>query len=103
MIEVIGMAKTFNVPNGTKLAFFPDEISQLNLEVAHHPALQSALAHIPHTEDNFEVLLAGVCAYCEIILDDVYQPEDILNLCKICTQKLQDKRGKIVIQNGKVI
>lgn len=96
------MARTFNVPGGMKLSFFPDEMVQLSLEVQYHPALQASLAHIQHSEDNFEVLLAGVCAYCEIILDDVYTPDDILNLCEICTKKLQDKRGKIAIINGEV-
>ena len=78
-----------------ELVMFPDELQELNEELLHHPELQELLQQQPGTE--FEVRLATIAAYCEVILDDLYSPEDLLKIAKLCKNKLYQKRNKGII------
>lgn len=90
----------WNVPKGVIIAMFPEEFIDLNRELEYHPVLTDLMGNIPANE--FELRIANVAAYCEIIVDGSYGPDDLINLAKICLQKLQDKRKKIVIVDGKI-
>ena len=54
---------------------FPASITNLNLECANHPVLMERLANHPMGE--WEVKLAEIANYCELVLDGQYMPEDI--------------------------
>lgn len=95
--------RTFNIPNGVKVAYFPPEFVTLSQEIIHHPVLIDLLQDYPADEDSFELRLAGIAAYCEIMLDGDYMPDDIVRIAKMCTQRLQDKRKKVIIQNGEIV
>lgn len=75
----------------------PIEQIELNIEITHHPELQRELREIAAVSDrSFEVMLAGVAAYCEVALDGYYSPDEINRLCTILTGKLRKKRSLIV-------
>lgn len=84
------------------LNFFPEPFIQLNLEIQHHPILVELLA--PHPAHEWEIRLAQIAQYCEVILDGQYMPEEVENLCSILIAKLvsmrEDNRGLLVIETG---
>lgn len=76
-------------------ALMPPEFIALQQEVAQHPPLQKFLdskAPIP-----IEEFFAEVAAYCGIILDDVYSPQDLINLCGVLHGRLFEKRSLLVV------
>ena len=79
---------------------FPEELIALNREISYHPKLQELLAN--HQAPEWEVKLAEIANYCEMILNGDYLPEDILRIATILTIKLVKKRerqgGLIVIE-----
>ncbi len=76
---------------------FPMERIELNIEITHHPELQRELLEIRELADNsFEVMLAGVAAYCEVALDGYYTQEELNKLCTILTNKLRKKRSLLI-------
>lgn len=76
---------------------FPIERLELSIEITHHPLLIRELREIAALSDgSFEVMLAGVAAYCEVAVDDYYSPEDINKLCAILTKKLREKRTLVL-------
>lgn len=79
------------------MAYFEDipiERVELNIECTHHPELILKLREIQLLSDDnsFEVMLAGVAAYCEVALDGYYSQEELNKICTICTEKLRKKR-----------
>lgn len=83
------MGKVLNI------VMFPQELIDLDLELAHHPLLIELINQ--HPANEWEMRLAHIASYCEVILDGVYGHEQILQLSKILTQKLQDKRKKLIL------
>ena len=81
------------------LNFFPDSLQQLNAETLNHPKLMERLANHPSTE--WEIKLAEICLYCEVIVDGTYMPEQIEKLCGILVRKLverrEDNRGLLIL------
>jgi hypothetical protein len=92
------MAHLININGKVKMDFFPEEWIALGLEIRNHPVLVELLQK--HHQSEFEVILAEIAAYCEVILDGFYTREDISNICKICTERLIRKRGTIILLNG---
>jgi hypothetical protein len=82
---------------------WPDAFINLQREIQHHPKLQERLANHPMAE--WEVKLAEICLYCEVIVDGTYMPEEIENLADILYKKLllrrEDNRGLLVIETAK--
>ena len=72
----------------------------LQLELKHHPILVELLQN--HPQEDFEILLAEVARYCDVILHGDYLPSDLDRLCGILHKKLFEKRSLIVIQSPKV-
>ncbi len=85
------MTKTINV------VFFPEELIALNKELSfpEHEVLAKILAQVP--ADEIEMRIGQIAAYCEIMLDGVYDHDGIMQIAKICTGRLQEKRGKVQI------
>ena len=81
------------------LNIFPDEIIALNREVVNHPKLQERLAN--HGMAEWEIKLAEIALYCEVIVDGDYMPEQMVHLSGILLKKLiekrEDNRGLVVI------
>lgn len=65
---------------------FPPEFLALAREVNHHPHLSLNPA------EDFEINLARIAAYCEVVLDGMYTWEDKLEICRRLTEKLYKSR-----------
>lgn len=79
------------------LEFFPRERLDLAQEVKEHPDLLKLLAN--HKADEFEIQIAEIAAYCDVILDGEYLQSDLDNLCTILVKKLRNKRSIIQVLN----
>lgn len=77
-----------------ELVYFNQNRVDLAQECKEHPELMDLLAM--HQQDEFEVMLAQIAAYCEVVLNDNYTPSDLDYLCGILCNKLREKRGSIV-------
>lgn len=84
---------------------WPDELIQLNMELRHHPELMQLLSN--HPSGEWEIKIAEIALYCEVILDGDYLPEEIKRLAEILRVKLvarrKDNRGLLVIETPKLI
>lgn len=72
---------------------FSEHRNDLAREIPKHPELVELLQK--HPQEEFEILLAEIAAYCEVMLDGDYMPEDLDNLSAILYRKLQYKRTGI--------
>lgn len=79
--------------NYKELQFFSEERVILSMETREHPELLALLSDKDVTD--FELQLAQIAAYCEVIMDGEYLPQDIAHLCTILIHKLREKRGAI--------
>lgn len=85
----------FNHQNRWKsLQFFGDNKIALSREIHNHPELLELLSD--HHPDDWEVKLAHIAVYCEVILDGDYLENQIEQLCGILTEKLITKRTGFV-------
>lgn len=68
--------------------FFPEEYIALDRELRtqNHPKLQAILAGYP--ADEIDIKLAQIAAYCEVMLDGVYEVVERSKLCKILLERL---------------
>lgn len=79
---------------------------ELNIEITWHPELQACMLEVLAQNGgkyDFSLMLATVAAYCEVIVDDYYIPEEINNLCAVLTNKLREKRQTLLIPIGSPI
>ena len=74
---------------------FDEEIVELNIETAKHPALVERMQN-QENKDPY-VLLAEIAAYCGVILDDTYTHDDIKSLCVMLKEELYKRRTGITI------
>jgi hypothetical protein len=72
-----------------KIEMFPEGVILLNRELATglHPALERLLERFP--PDETELRLAQIAQYCSIVIDGVYGPEQIAELCAILSGRLE--------------
>lgn len=92
------MARDKDRPNwgdSKHFQMFSQHRLDLAQEVKNHPKLMEFLAN--HDQDEFEIMIAEIAAYCEVGLDGDYTPIDLDNLCKILYQKLINKRLGLTI------
>ena len=80
---------------GMKVEIFPDEVIELNREVANHPALMKILSEQEHKNDMY-IMLCEVAAYCSVVLDGYYTKDDILALCNMLRLELLKKRLRVL-------
>ncbi len=65
---------------------FPRAYLDLAAECRHHPNL------ILRPQEDFELNLARIAAYCEVILDGTYTYEDRIQIAERLTEKLYRSR-----------
>ena len=70
--------------------YFPEEFIALQQELQHHPILIERLQK--HKQEDQEIVIAEIAAYCEVILDGVYVPEQLVHLAGILAKKLYERR-----------
>lgn len=80
--------------NQKKFHYFSDYKIALGEEAQNHPKLIELLA--AQDPNEFEIILAQIAAYCEVILNDTYTAGDLDILCNTLTRKLITKRVGIV-------
>jgi len=74
---------------------FPVELTDLHREIQHHPALLQIL-HDQADKDVY-IQIMEIASYCKILVTGTYSRDDMLNLCKMLTEKLMSMRVIIVI------
>lgn len=79
------------------LEFFPESYIALQRELNNHPELCARLTN--HPPQEFELRLAEIASYCEVILDGSYTPDDLDKLCDILYRKLKAKDSGIILLN----
>lgn len=77
------------------LEFFPESRIQLAQEVKKHPELMERLQN--HRQEDFEIMLAEIATYCDILLHGDYTQSDLDGLCEMLYWKLRDKRSPLCI------
>ncbi len=76
-----------------EIVMFPEEVIELNRELAN--GLHAPLQEIMHGLDShvsFQERLGHIAAYCELVLDGQYMPDDIAGICGELVKRLKDKR-----------
>jgi hypothetical protein len=86
----MGPSSSNNNHRGLILKYFPEEYIQLNREVEHHPALMTLLQN--HPVEEFEIRMAEIATYCQVILDGEYMESDLVKLAKILERRLYNMR-----------
>lgn len=86
------------------LVMMPPEIQAL-LDEARRPehAKLGEMLACPLSVKSFEDGIAIIATYCEVVLHGEYSGRDLLRLSVILLQKLQAKRGAIIINSSGVI
>lgn len=79
------------------LSYFSPSRLALAKEIKNHPELIRLLGNHPAAE--FEVKLAEIATYCEVILDGDYSPHDLDGLCDLLVRKLKQKLSGIILLN----
>lgn len=80
----------------TFIQMVPESMIALQSELQYHPELLEQLA-APDAVKTFEDGLAIIATYCDVILDGVYQADEIAYLCDRLYHRLRDKRGAIAV------
>jgi hypothetical protein len=80
--------------------YFPEEHIALQEEILHHPDLLTILA-VQQSKDE-HIILAEIAAYCKVVLDGTYMPDEITKLCDILVRKLQERRAIVLISPSAV-
>lgn len=70
--------------------YYEQELLDLRLELSHHPDLMLILA--AQTDSDIYIHIAEIAAYCNMLLEGDYTKDDILEVCKKCTEALIKKR-----------
>lgn len=79
----------------SKFQYFSENKIALGREATLHPKLMEILKQ--NDINEFEIILAQVAAYCEVILDDTYMPHELDHLCGVLVNKLITKRSGIFL------
>ena len=78
-----------------RIEMFHQNRIDLDREVRAHPVLMELLANQP--SDEFEMRLAQIASYCEVLLHGDYLPSDLDHLCGILYKKLVGKRTPLIL------
>jgi hypothetical protein len=78
-----------------KLEIFPQEVLDLHTEVRKHPDLMRKL-HDQEDKDVY-IQILEIATHCEIAVAGTYTHADMLNLCKMLTEKLHSMRSILVV------
>ncbi len=77
------------------IEYFPQNYQDLNREIVNHPKLLELLQK--HPPNEFELRLAEIAAYCDVVLDGQYFPSELDKLAGILVKKLVEKRVPIIL------
>lgn len=88
------IGKTLDLKNPS-FDYFPQELIDLRIEVQKHPPLLKLL-HEQEDKDVY-IQILEIATYCKILVTGEYTRDDMLNLCKMLTEKLMGMRTIIVI------
>lgn len=80
------------------LVYFEQELLDLQQEVHKHPPLLKILEEQP--DKDIYIHLCEIAAYCNMLLAGDYTKDDVLELCKIMTKKLIEKRTIRIFTEG---
>lgn len=75
--------------------YFPQDLIDLRLEIQKHPPLLALLAN--QADKDVYIQILEIAAYCKILVAGTYTQDDMLNLCKMLTEKLMSMRTIVVI------
>lgn len=76
---------------------FPQSYIDLQRELSNHPRLCELLCN--HPPQEFELRIAEIATYCDVVLDGQYTPDDMDGLCDLLTKKLRQKTSGIILLN----
>ena len=88
------MSNRPNWGDPSNFQMFSQHRLDLAQEVKQHPTLMEFINN--HPQDEFEIILSEIAAYCEVGLDGDYTPSDLDGLCKVLYEKLVGKRTGFV-------
>lgn len=76
-----------------EIEMFPDEVIALNRELANglHPQLAAIMHELP-PQVSFQERIGHIAAYCDLILDGEYMPDEIAKICGELVKRLEKKR-----------
>ena len=77
------------------IEYFPPHMIELQEEIFQHPELCRLLANHPPQEK--EARIAEIAAYCGVLLDGVYDNQDLEDLCELLLKKLREKRVQLIL------
>ena len=77
------------------LEFFNPARIALAKEITNHPKLIARLQKHPQAE--FEILLAEIALYCEIVLDGDYTQDDLDKLCYVLLGRLRKMHSPLIV------
>jgi hypothetical protein len=75
--------------------YFPQEMIDLQVELAKHPPAMEHMASC--TSQYLEDRLAHLCTYCDIVVDDSFDIDELCELASLITKKLYEKRTGLCI------
>jgi mannose/fructose/N-acetylgalactosamine-specific phosphotransferase system component IIB len=78
--------------------YFEAELLELRAEINYHPELLLILQ--AQTNMDIYIQICEISAYCGVVLDGNYTKQDILGVCKKCTDVLRGKRVGHVYVGG---
>lgn len=78
------------------LVYFSASQVGLLQEIAKHEELKRVIQRAQVGGDDWGALLAEVGAYCGVMLDGEYKPEELDRLCNILIFKLKEK-GVVIV------
>lgn len=82
------------------LDMFHQNRLDLNQEVNKHPKLMQLLFN--HPVDEFEIRLAEIASYCNVILHGDYSKSDLDKLCEVLYKKLVEKRTPFILNTASI-
>lgn len=88
------IGKTLDLKNPA-YEYFPEELIALRREIQEHPPLLVILAD--QADKDVYIQILEIAAYCKILVMGEYTRNDMLNLCKMLTEKLMSMRTIVVI------
>lgn len=77
-----------------EIALWPEEVIELNRELSHyewHPDLVEIMLNLDPAS-TFAERLGHIAAYCDLIVDGQYMPDDIAKICGELVRRLKEKR-----------
>lgn len=85
------------------LKFFPTAFIALQHEIAtNHPQLRENLSN--HTDKDpelqFAKCMAEIATYCNIVLDDTYTPERLIEMADVFVERLRKLGAPIITTTG---